>query len=157
MKLTPFHDRTSGLNRRQMWFNWDRHIVPDAYRDLASELRATRERVSMGDMSPLSKYEIRGPDAPRFIDRLVTRNTTSLEPGQVAYTPWTDDGGKIVGDGLVFRMEPDVYRDAGRPSGPVAPSPSGGHGCRDRGCVGGLRVPRDPGSTVARGDGGTHR
>ena len=69
MKLTPFHDRTSRLNRTQMWFNWDRHIVPDAYRDLASELRATRKRVSMGDMSPLSKYEIRGPDAPRFIDR----------------------------------------------------------------------------------------
>ena len=98
-----------------MWFNWDQHIVPDAYRDLASELRATRERVSMGDMSPLSKYEIRGSDAPRFIDRLVTRNTTSLEPGQVAYTPWTDERGKIVGDGLVFRMETDAYRISADP------------------------------------------
>lgn len=115
MKLTPFHDRTSRLNRTQMWFNWDRHIVPDAYRDLASELRATRKRVSMGDMSPLSKYEIRGPDAPRFIDRLVTRNTTSLEPGQVVYTPWTDERGKIVGDGLVFRMGTDAYRISADP------------------------------------------
>ncbi len=115
MKLTPFHDRTSRLNRRQMWFNWDRHVVPDAYRDLASELRATRERVSMGDMSPLAKYEIRGPDAPRFIDRLVTRNTTSLEPGQVVYTPWTDERGKIVGDGLVFRMGTETYRISADP------------------------------------------
>jgi len=98
-----------------MWFNWDRHVVPDAYRDLASELRATRERVSMGDMSPLSKYEIRGPDAPRFIERLVTRNTTSLEPGQVVYTPWTDERGKIVGDGLVFRMGTDAYRISADP------------------------------------------
>lgn len=98
-----------------MWFNWDRHIVPDAYRDLASELRATRERVSMGDMSPLSKYEVRGPDAPRFIDRLVTRNTTSLEPGRVVYTPWTDERGKIVGDGLVFRIGTDAYRISADP------------------------------------------
>ena len=119
-----------------MWFNWDQHIVPDAYRDLASELRATRERVSMGDMSPLSKYEIRGPDAPRFIDRLVTRNTTSLEPGQVVYTPWTDERGKIVGDGLVFRMGTDAYRISADPQLPVVPSPGGGHGRRDRGRLG---------------------
>ena len=98
-----------------MWFNWDEHVVPDAYRDVASELRATRERVSMGDMSPLSKYEIRGPDASVFIDRLVTRDTTSLHVGQVIYTPWTDERGKVVGDGLVFRVDGDAYRISADP------------------------------------------
>lgn len=115
MKLTPFHGRTSQLNRRQMWFNWDEHVVPDAYRDLASELNATRERVSMGDMSPLSKYEVRGPEAARFIDRLVTRDTSTFEVGQIMYTPWTDEEGKLVGDGLVFRVDGDAFRISADP------------------------------------------
>ena len=115
MKLTPFHDRTARLNRRQMWFNWDEHVVPDAYDDLAAELRATRERVSMGDMSPLSKYEVRGPDAPGFIDRLVTRDTSTFEVGQVMYTPWTDENGKVVGDGLVFRVDANAFRISADP------------------------------------------
>jgi hypothetical protein len=35
-----------------MWFNWDRHIVPDVYDDAHEELRATRQAVSMDDMPP---------------------------------------------------------------------------------------------------------
>jgi aminomethyltransferase len=115
VKPTPFHDRTSRLNRRQMWFNWDEHVVPDAYGDLASELRATRERVSMGDMSPLSKYEVRGSEAPGFIDRLVTRDTSTFEVGQVMYSPWTDEAGMVVGDGLLFRVGGDAFRISADP------------------------------------------
>ena len=56
MRETPFHERTRPLNRMQMWFNWDQYVVPDVYTDLHEELRSTRTEVSMGDMSPLSKY-----------------------------------------------------------------------------------------------------
>ena len=110
MKHTPFHDRTAPLNRMQMWFNWDLSIVPDVYADMHEELRATRTMASMGDMSPLSKYLIRGPEAGAFLDRLVTRDVEGLEIDQVAYTPWTDERGKVVGDGLVFRTGEDEYR-----------------------------------------------
>jgi aminomethyltransferase len=115
MKVTPFHARTLPLNRMQMWFNWDRHVVPDVYSDFARELRATREGVSMGDMSPLSKYEIRGPDALRFVDRLVTRNATTIDVGQTFYSPWTDERGKVVGDGLLFRLGDDEFRVSADP------------------------------------------
>jgi aminomethyltransferase len=110
VKVTPFHSRTRALNRFQMWFNWDLHIVPDVYTGFDEELRATREAVSMGDMSPLSKYEIRGPDAARLVDWVVTRDVTGIEVGQVLYTPWCDDRGKVVGDGLVFRVEANAFR-----------------------------------------------
>jgi aminomethyltransferase len=110
MRCTPFHERTASLNRMQMWFNWDRYVVPDVYVDMHRELRATRDAVSMGDMSPLSKYEIRGPAAAAFLDHTVTRDVTKLEIGGVLYTPWTDDRGRVVGDGLLFRRESDTFR-----------------------------------------------
>lgn len=115
MKVTPFHDRTHRSNRLQMWFNWDQHVVPDAYEDFATELRATRAAVTMGDMSPLSKYEIRGPDALRFVDKLVTKDATQIDVGQTFYSPWTDDRGKVVGDGLVFRISDDEFRVSADP------------------------------------------
>jgi len=93
-----------------MWFNWDLHVVADVYSGVSEELRATREAVSMGDMSPLSKHDISGPDAPRFLDHLVTRDMTGVQVGQVVYTPWCDERGKVVGDGLVFRIAEDRYR-----------------------------------------------
>jgi aminomethyltransferase len=110
VKVTPFFARTRPLNRFQMWFNWDLHVVADVYTGMSEELRATREGVSMGDMSPLSKHELSGPDAQRFLDRLVTRDMTGVEVGQVVYTPWCDERGKVVGDGLVFRTGEDRFR-----------------------------------------------
>jgi aminomethyltransferase len=110
VKVTPFFARTRPLNRYQMWFNWDLHVVADLYTGLSEELRATRNTVSMGDMSPLSKHELSGPDTRRFLDRLVTRDMSAVEPGQVVYTPWCDDRGKVVGDGLVFRIGEDRFR-----------------------------------------------
>ena len=110
MKETPFHERTRRLNRMQMWFNWDQHIVPDVYTDFHEELRTTRAAVSMGDMSPLSKYEIRGDHALQLLDRVVTRDVTKLQIGQVFYTPWTDERGKVVGDGLLFRTGENAFR-----------------------------------------------
>jgi aminomethyltransferase len=110
VKVTPFFARTRPLNRFQMWFNWDLHVVADVYTGFDEELRATRESVSMGDMSPLSKHEVSGSEAQRLLDRLVTRDMTGVEVGQVVYTPWCDDRGKVVGDGLVFRMEEEKFR-----------------------------------------------
>ena len=89
MKLTPFHERTAALNHQRRWFNWDRHILPDVHVDAHEELRATRQAVSMGDMSPLSRHVLRGSDAASVLDRVVTRDVTGLEVGQVVYTPWT--------------------------------------------------------------------
>lgn len=110
MRLSPFHDRTAPLNRMQMWFNWDRYIVPDVYTNAHEELRATRGAVSMGDMSPLSKYSVYGPDANRFLDHVVTRDIAGLAVGRVVYTPWTDERGKVVGDGLICRTADDEFR-----------------------------------------------
>ena len=69
-------------------------MVVDVYADVREELRAIREAVAMADMSPLSKYEVRGPDAERFLDHLIPRDVTKLAVGQVYYTPWCDERGK---------------------------------------------------------------
>jgi aminomethyltransferase len=62
------------------------------------------------DVSPLYKYLIRGRDAARLLDRVVTRNVLRSQVGQVLYTPWCNAEGKVLDDGTVARLEEDVFR-----------------------------------------------
>ncbi|MBZ9727185.1 aminomethyltransferase family protein [Mesorhizobium sp. CO1-1-11] len=101
---TPFHEATSGEVRTTWWYTWDKYIVPDVYTSMPRELAAIRNAVAMIDMSPLPKMEIRGTDAHQLIDRLMTRDMRRLEVDHVMYTPWCNEDGFIVGDGLVFRL-----------------------------------------------------
>ena len=64
----------------------------------------------MIDVSPLYKYAILGSDAVRLIDRVITRDATKIKPGQVIYTPWCDDHGKVIDDGTIARLDNDSFR-----------------------------------------------
>jgi aminomethyltransferase len=53
---------------------------------------------------------VTGPDAQRLVDRVITRDATKLARGQVFYTPWCDEHGKVLDDGTVHRLDDDSYR-----------------------------------------------
>ena len=113
---TPFHKRTAQHSQTPWYFNWDLRHVVDVYDDFHAELRAIRETVAMGDMSPLCKCEVSGPDAARFVDWVIPRDTSGLEVGSVYYTSWCNLDGKVISDGLVFRDGQSSYRFTGDPT-----------------------------------------
>jgi aminomethyltransferase len=104
---TPFHAGTSALNQTTWWYGWGRYILPDVYSNMPEEMRAIRHAAAAIDMSPLPKVQLSGPDAMPLADRLVTRDLSNLAVQQVYYTPWVNDDGHLIGDGLVFRTAED--------------------------------------------------
>ena len=106
---TPFYPRTSVLNERQNWTAWDQYHIVDAYVDWRLELQKIRTAAAVLDMSPLAKHYITGPDAERFVDYLLPRDATKLNAGQVYFSPWCNDDGVQVGDGIVMRLESDRF------------------------------------------------
>src|SRR6266566_434076 len=62
------------------------------------------------DVAPLHKYQIAGRDAARLLDRLVTRDVSTTQIGQVLYTPWCDAQGKTIDDGTISRLGERQYR-----------------------------------------------
>ena len=64
----------------------------------------------MIDISPLFKYRVEGPDATRLVNRIITRDASRMQVGQVYYTPWCDDDGKVIDDGTVTRVGEQAYR-----------------------------------------------
>lgn len=108
---TPLHERTAPLNRKQQWREWSGYLAASAY-DLLHihEYTGIRQAAVLIDVSPLYKYIVRGPGAVRLIDRVITRDATKIRRGQVVYTPWCDDHGKVIDDGTIARLDDDSFR-----------------------------------------------
>lgn len=108
---TPFHERTAPLNRKLAWGDWAGYAAAAAYADHHDiEYNAIRQAAALIDVSPLYKYLVTGPDAVRLVDRVITRDATRLAVGQVCYTPWCDERGKVIDDGTVARLDETSFR-----------------------------------------------
>ena len=111
LKTTPFHERTAALCASHAWRRWAGHIVASSYElTHEREYHVIRAAAALFDVSPLYKYALRGPDAARLLDLLVTRKVLAAPVGQVLYTPWCDHAGKVLDDGTVARLGPDLFR-----------------------------------------------
>lgn len=77
----------------------------EGFGDTGAEYRAVREDLGVWDVSPLNKWELRGPDALKAAQRLHTNNILGLEVGQVRYGAFCDADGKVLDDGTVYRLE----------------------------------------------------
>ncbi|HNB53320.1 MAG TPA: aminomethyltransferase family protein [Anaerolineales bacterium] len=110
-KPSPFHSRTADLVESYDWQIWSGYLSANAYElEHTHEYNAVRTSAGVFDISPLYKYYIDGPDAGALLDRVLTRDVTKLRVGQVAYTTWCDDDGKIIDDGTVARLDDSLYR-----------------------------------------------
>ena len=111
LKLSPFFKRTSKLNESQEWRRWSGYLSATNY-ELThdNEYFAIRTKAALLDISPLKKYLIEGLDALTLLDRMVTRNIKICKIGQVMYTPWCDENGKVIDDGTVQRLSENKFR-----------------------------------------------
>jgi len=108
---TPFHQRTFPLCESLNYREWSGYYAVSAYETHHEhEYNAIRNAAALIDISPLFKYRISGPDATRLVDRIITRDMRKVAIGQVVYTPWCDEQGKVIDDGTVSRLEENVYR-----------------------------------------------
>jgi len=111
LKGTPFHSRTSALCEAQNWRRWAGYVTAGSY-ELTHEREywAIRNSAALFDVSPLYKYLITGPDAMRLLNRVVTRDVSKCAVGQVMYTPWCDEAGKVIDDGTISRLDEQTFR-----------------------------------------------
>jgi aminomethyltransferase len=108
---TPFHPRTAPLVEGPTWRRWAGYLVASSYElHHDREYHAIRSSAALFDVSPLFKYHVRGPDAVRLLDRVVTRDVASAKIGQVLYTPWCDAAGKVLDDGTISVLSPEFLR-----------------------------------------------
>ena len=108
---TAFHERTFQLCESLNYREWSGYYAVSSYEPHHEhEYNAIRNAAALIDISPLFKYRLTGKDATRLVDRIITRDMRKVTVGQVIYTPWCDERGKVIDDGTVSRLEENTYR-----------------------------------------------
>ena len=108
---SAFHARTLELCESLSYRDWAGYYAVSAYETHHDhEYNAIRNACALIDISPLFKYRISGPDAMRLVNRVITRDASRMSVGQVFYTPWCDEDGKVIDDGTITRVSDQVFR-----------------------------------------------
>ena len=108
---TPFHRRTSVLCASQNWRTWSGYFVASSYDVVHDyEYHAIRNSAGLIDVSPLYKYDVRGRDALKLVNRVITRDAAKCAVGQALYSCLCEDDGAVIQDGTLFRLAEDHFR-----------------------------------------------
>ncbi|HWA24717.1 MAG TPA: glycine cleavage system aminomethyltransferase GcvT [Lacunisphaera sp.] len=102
--LNAFHRRHGG--RMVDFAGWD---MPVQYKSILDEHKAVRTRAGFFDVSHMGEADVKGPEALKFLQHLVTNDCGKLFPGRVLYTVMCYPDGGVADDLLVYMRGPDDY------------------------------------------------
>lgn len=107
LKRTPLRDFHAAHGGRLVDFaGWE---MPVQYRSILEEHKAVRRSAGLFDVSHMGEVDVRGSDAGRFLNHLVTNDVAKLYPGRVLYSPMCYPNGGVVDDLLVYMRGAEDY------------------------------------------------
>ena len=107
LKRTPLRDFHAAHGGRLVDFaGWE---MPVQYRSILEEHKAVRRAAGLFDVSHMGVVDVKGPDAGRFLNHLVTNDVAKLFPGRVLYSPMCLPTGGVVDDLLVYMRGAEDY------------------------------------------------
>jgi aminomethyltransferase len=109
---TALHERTFGLCESLNYREWSGYYTVSAYETHHEhEYNAIRNAAALIDITPLFKYLLTGKDSTQLVNRVITRDINKkVDVGQVIYSCWCDEQGKVIDDGTISRLAENTYR-----------------------------------------------
>lgn len=83
--------------------------MPTQFKGILHEHEWVREQVGLFDVSHMGEITIKGYDAEKFVNNLITNDASSLSNGDVLYTFMCYPKGGVVDDLLVYKFSDDYY------------------------------------------------
>jgi aminomethyltransferase len=107
LRKTPLHTvhRESGA-RMVPFGGWE---MPVEYSGLIAEHMAVRTAAGLFDVSHMGEFEVSGPGALAFLQRVTSNNVAKLVDGQAQYSALPMANGAPVDDVIVSRRAPDRF------------------------------------------------
>ncbi len=122
-KVSPLHDRLAAQGavhtetfgwERPKWFSLDGRQEVSGYgrtnvfEVVAEEVRAVQERVGVLDLTGFAKFDVSGPDAEAFLNRICA-NIIPKKRGGIGLVHPLSRGGRIAGEMTVTRFANDRF------------------------------------------------
>jgi aminomethyltransferase len=107
LKRTPLEAEHAALGAKLGPFGgWN---MPIEYAGAIAEHQAVRERVGLFDLTHLGKVEVAGPGALALLQGVVTNDVAAVAVGEAQYNLVLNEGGGVIEDLIVYRLEPARY------------------------------------------------
>jgi len=100
VKRTPLYEEHVKLGGKIVEFGG--FEMPVQYKGIIEEHNTVREQAGLFDVSHMGEFEIKGKDAKKFIQKLITNDVEKIEPGRIIYSPMCYENGGTVDDLLVY-------------------------------------------------------
>src|SRR5262247_1269224 len=107
LRKTPLNavHRASGA-KMVAFGGWE---MPVEYSGLISEHQAVRKAAGLFDVSHMGEFEVSGPGALRFLQRVTSNDVAKLVDGQGQYSALPTETGGPVDDIIVYRRGPERF------------------------------------------------
>src|SRR3954464_11081666 len=107
LKRTPLYDRHVAAGAKLVPFaGWE---MPVQYTGIKDEHLAVRGKAGIFDVSHMGEIETRGPDAERFLQRILSNDVTKIAEDGAQYSVLTKDDGGVLDDLFTYKLAPDRY------------------------------------------------
>ena len=77
------------------------------FEHVGNEVKKTRESVGVTEIANFAKYEVSGPGAEEFLNRLMTNRMPKV--GRIVLTPMLNEFGKLIGDFTIAKAGEDRF------------------------------------------------
>ena len=107
LKKTPLYEKHIQLGARMVPFaGWN---MPVQYTGIIDEHMHTREKVGLFDICHMGEFTLKGPNAERDVEKIVTCRIDNMPKGKCRYGFMLKDDGCIVDDLIVFKIDDDEF------------------------------------------------
>ncbi|SIR49213.1 glycine cleavage system aminomethyltransferase GcvT [Halanaerobium kushneri] len=107
MKKTPLNQIHKDMGAKMTDFGgWE---MPVEYVGIIEEHKAVRKKCGLFDVSHMGEILVRGKNAFKSLQHIITNDLNKLEKGKILYTPICKEDGGIIDDLLVYCLQEDQY------------------------------------------------
>jgi aminomethyltransferase len=107
LRRTPLYDRHEAAGAKLVPFaGWE---MPVQYDGIKPEHIAVRTSAGVFDVSHMGEIETRGPDAERFLQRILSNDVTKIADGGAQYALLCKEDGGVLDDLFTYKLGPERY------------------------------------------------
>lgn len=107
LKRTPLYDAHVKAEAKIVEFGgWE---MPIQYTGVIAEHNACRTTAGLFDVSHMGEIDVTGPDALKFVNKIITNDASKMRVKQCMYSPMCYENGGVVDDLLVYKMADNHY------------------------------------------------
>ena len=102
LRRTPLHERHVAAGGKLVAFaGWE---MPIQYQGIRQEHLAVRREAGVFDVSHMGQVESRGPQAPEFLQRILSNDVRRIPVGGAQYSVICRDDGGVLDDAITYRL-----------------------------------------------------